>query len=579
MSLRKEGKLALFIVILGSISIILENAITQWYLSELVAHLLDFAIFFLFVTAAAAGILKAPDKKEFIRRNILEIALAAVASVMFFAFKYYHFFIDDFQGHSIPVKLIIAITIISALKVFTRVNTVKYVIQKLSLHPAQTIMFSFIAIIVTGTILLMTPYATSDGSQMGFVNSFFTATSATCVTGLIVVDTATRFSVLGQIVIMLLIQFGGLGIMIFAYFTGFIVGRKLTLEDRLMVSYMLDENDSRNLARGVKNIVLLTLLFELAGAVLLFMAFKSTTGGILSTAFYSIFHAVSAFCNAGFALFSDNLASFKSYGFLNFVIAGLIIAGGISFGVITNSARHLKTSFRKRFLDRTQKIEKLTLNTKIVLYTTATLLLIGTLVIYKIEHKNILTDSIQTQYLESFFQTVTLRTAGFNTMDISKLHKGTFILMILFMFIGGASGSTAGGVKVNTVGVVWAYVRSVFNNKDEVVLLKHTISKDLINQAFLVVLLSASVIFSGALLLMLFEHDKLFHELVFESFSAFGTVGLSTGITPKLTAFSKMVITALMFIGRVGPLTVVAAISQKTLRYGISYPEGKVSIG
>ena len=164
-------------------------------------------------------------------------------------------------------------------------------------------------------------------------------------------------------------------------------------------------------------------------------------------------------------------------------------------------------------------------------------------------------------------------------MDISKLHKGTYALMILFMFIGGASGSTAGGIKVNTLGVVWAYVRSVFNNKRDVVMLKHTISKDLINQAFLVVLLSASVIFTGALILMLTEHGKDFVDIVFESFSAFGTVGLSTGITSQLSGIGKVVITALMFIGRLGPLTIIAALSQKTTSYEISYPEGKVNIG
>ena len=567
------------IVLLGCISIMLENVIQQWYLSDLIEHIVDFAIFFLFVIGSFIGIIRSADKKAFVKRNILELVLVAIVIAAFFWGKYYYFFIKETPAHDIPVDLIIAITVLNSVKIFLRVNKVRYLIQKLSYHPAQTIMLSFLAIIITGTIILMTPYATGDHTKLGFVNSLFTATSATCVTGLIVVDTATRFSILGKLVIMTLIQVGGLGIMILAYFTGFLVGRKLTYEDRLMVSYMLDENDSRNLAKGVKSIVLLTFLFELVGALMLFGAFKPTLGGNIRTAFYSVFHAISAFCNAGFALFSDNLASFKSFGFLNFVIAALIIAGGISFSVITNSAGHVRSRIRKRFFNRTQSIEKLSLNTQIVLVATAFLLVAGTLLIYKIEHKSILPDSIRTQYLEAFFQTVTLRTAGFNTMDISKLHKGTYALMILFMFIGGASGSTAGGIKVNTLGVVWAYVRSVFNNKRDVVMLKHTISKDLINQAFLVVLLSASVIFTGALILMLTEHGKDFVDIVFESFSAFGTVGLSTGITSQLSGIGKVVITALMFIGRLGPLTIIAALSQKTTSYEISYPEGKVNIG
>ncbi|MGB2601320.1 MAG: TrkH family potassium uptake protein [Candidatus Omnitrophota bacterium] len=579
MSLRKEGKLALFIVILGGISIILENTINQWHLSDLIEHVLDFVIFFLFILGAFIGIVKAPDKKTFIKQNIIELGLVIAIGVSFFWCKYYHFFIENTTTHDIPVNLIIAITILSSMKVLLRVNKVRYVIQKLSSHPAQTIMLSFFAIIIAGTILLMTPYATSDQTKLGFIDSLFTATSATCVTGLIVVDTATKFSPLGKLIIMTLIQVGGLGIMLLAYFTGFLVGRKMTIEDRLMVSYMLEENDSRNLAKGVKNIVLLTFIFELCGAVMLFGAFKPTVGSNIRTAFYSVFHAVSAFCNAGFALFSDNLASFKSFGFLNLVIAALIIAGGISFVVITNSARHIRSRVRKKFFDRTQQIEKLTLNTQIVLFMTVGLLIVGTLLIYKFEHRFILPDSIRTQYLEAFFQTVTLRTAGFNTMDISKLHKGTYALMILFMFIGGASGSTAGGVKVNTVGVVWAYVRSVFNNKRDVVMMKHTISKDLINQAFLVVLLAAAVIFTGALILMISEHGAKFVDIVFEAFSAFGTVGLSTGITSKLSGVGKIVITALMFIGRLGPLTVIAALSQKTTGYQISYPEENINIG
>jgi trk system potassium uptake protein TrkH len=579
MSLRKEGKLVLFIVILGCISIILENTISQWHLFNLIEHALDFGIFLLFILGAFIGIVKAPDKKTFIKQNIIELGLVIAIVVSFFWFKYYHFFVEKITTHDIPVDLIIAITVLNFVKVFLRVNKVRYVIQKLSSHPAQTIMFSFLAIIIAGTILLMTPYATSDQTRLGFVDALFTTTSATCVTGLIVVDTATKFSPLGKLIIMTLIQFGGLGIMIFAYFTGFLVGRKMTLEDRLVVSYMLEEKDSRNLARGVKNIVLLTFIFELCGAVMLFGAFKPTVGSNIRTAFYSAFHAVSAFCNAGFTLFSDNLASFKSFGFLNLVIAALIITGGISFVVITNSARHIRSRVRKKFFDRTQQIEKLTLNTQIVLFMTVGLLIVGMLLIYKFEHRFILPDSIRTQYLEAFFQTVTLRTAGFNTMDISKLHKGTYALMILFMFIGGASGSTAGGVKVNTVGVVWAYVRSVFNNKRDVVMLKHTISKDLINQAFLVVLLAAAVIFTGALILMISEHGARFVDIVFEAFSAFGTVGLSTGITSKLSGVGKIVITALMFIGRLGPLTVIAALSQKTTGYQISYPEENINIG
>ncbi len=579
MSLQREGRIALFIVVLGSIAVILDNMVYQGLAVQRSSHIIDFIIFFLFVFGAAVNLFLAKDKRVFIRKNPVEIFIALLLIVFFFWGKYYHFFVNKFEGHDVPVDIIVAVTLFNLVKVFFRVKKINYIIRKLSLHPAQTIMFSFLAVIIIGTVLLMMPFATADQSRLGFINSLFTATSATCVTGLIVVDTAAKFSVPGKIVIMSLIQVGGLGIMILAFFTAFLVGRKLSYEEKIAVSYMLDPDESKDLARGLKNIVFFTFFFELCGILLLFPALKGTVGSWGETGFFSAFHAVSAFCNAGFALFSDNLAQFKSFGFLNFVIAGLIIAGGISFSVLANSARNIRSRVRKKLADRTQQVEKLTLNTQIVLVTTAILIVAGTLIIYKFEHRSILPDSTRTQYLESFFQAVTLRTAGFNTMDISKLHIGTYVLMMLFMFIGGASGSTAGGIKVNTLGVVWAYVKSVFSNRDEVVMLKHSIPKELINQAFLVMLMAGAVVFSGALCLTIFEHQKRFVEVVFECFSAFGTVGLSMGITPQLTPPGKLIITLLMFIGRLGPLTIIAALSQKRGRYPIEYPEGRVSIG
>jgi len=566
------------IVILGIFGIILENAMVHGPAAGAIGHVLDFLIVLLFISGYLVNFLGVRNKRSFVKRNLLEILLVSFFLFLFFYGKYHFFFISWHRWHDIPAKLVFALGLFGFFKMVVRMRKVGFFLQRLSLHPAQTIMLSFLIIILTGTVLLMLPPATQDGTKLGFINSLFTATSATCVTGLIVVDTATKFSIYGKIVIMFLIQAGGLGIMILAFFTAFLVGRKLSLEERMTISYMLDESNTRNLVRGVKNIVLFTFLFELCGAVLLFTAFKGSVGGIVKTAFFSLFHSISAFCNAGFALFSDNFAGFRTFTFLNLVIAGLIIAGGISFAVLANSFRHLKSGFQRRFLHRDIMLEKLKLNTGIVLTATVILIVVGTLLIYKFEHRSILPEDMKTQYLMAFFQSVTLRTAGFNTMDISKLHAATYSLMILFMFIGGASGSTAGGIKVNTLGVVWAYVRSVFSKEEEVVLMKHSISKDLINQAFLVVLLALTVIFTGALVLTLVE-SKRFINIIFEAVSAFGTVGLSTGITPQLTGAGKLIIVSLMFIGRLGPLTIVAALARKRRYHLVSYPEGKVSIG
>jgi len=580
MSIISRGqKLSFSIILLGILVLILENAHVEGYLANIICHAIDLSITILFASETLIYFYKSETKITFLKKNVLEVSfVTAFVAIIVFG-KYYHFFIEEFEGHRIPVKLIVFISVFNAVKVVMRIKKLQYFLRNLTSHPAQTIMLSFFGVILAGTILLMMPFSVEDGETIGFINSLFTAASATCVTGLTVVDTATKFSIFGKIVIMSLIQIGGLGIMILAYFTAFLVGRKLTYQDKVAISYMLDEDDVRNLNKGIKNIVLFTFIFEFAGAMLLYLAFMKFEGFGIKNMFYSMFHSVSAFCNAGFALFTDNLEQYKSSVLVNFVISGLIIAGGISFMVLGNTYGNLRNLFKRKILKRPQRVEKLTLNTKVVLFTTALLLISGTLLIYKLEHKdNLLEFGLGTQYLMAFFQTVTLRTAGFNTMDISKLHMATYSLMILFMYIGGASGSCAGGIKVNTLGVVWGYVKSIFNNKDDVVLLKHAISKDLINQAFLIMFLSATLIFGGSLLLALTENQK-FIRILFEVTSAFGTVGLSTGITPDLSAPGKIVITLIMFIGRLGPLTIITALSQKTRKYEIKYPIGKLNIG
>ena len=575
----KNDLLMLFIAILGVISVILDSQGPKGPTTQLIDHALDFLIVLLFAGRYLVLCLRSGDAFAFLKRTIPELVFVIAMIWLFFFAKYHHFFVSANNVHDLPVKIVITFAFFAVIRMVAAILGVNRFVETLTLHPAQTIMVSFMGIITVGTVLLMQPLATADNSGLGFINALFTSTSATCVSGLIVVDTATKFSILGKTIIMCLIQAGGLGIMVLAYFTAFLVGRKLSFQERMTISYMLDEDDSRDLAKGVKAIVLMTLFIELCGAILLYVAFDRSTGTFLETSFYAVFHSVSAFCNAGFALFSKNLMQYSAFGFLNIVIAGLIILGGLSFIVLGNSFENIKTKLSRIFVNKNQSVKKLTLNTKVVLVGTAVLLLVGTLLIYKFEHKdNLLPLGLRTQYLEAFFQSVTLRTAGFNTMDISKLHSATYAMMILFMFIGGASGSTAGGVKINTIGVIWAYVRSVFRSDDDVVLVDHSIPHGLVNQAFLVVFLALAVIFSGTLILTLTEGEK-FIRILFEVCSAFGTVGLSTGITEALTGFGKIVITCIMFIGRLGPLTMVAALAQKSRYRPIKYPEGRINIG
>ena len=576
--MKQLDKISLFIILLGLFSIILENVSKLTPAGIFTSHLIDLLVSTLFIATFTFELFRAKRKIKYIKKNIVEFLFIVCFLVVIVCAKSYYFFIQPFYGHNISTKFILVVCLFNAFKVLLRMRKLSKYLRNLTTHPAQTIVVSFALVILVGTIFLMMSFSSVNGEEIGFVNSLFTATSATCVTGLVVLDTAKDFSPIGKSIIMILMQIGGLGIMILASFAAFLVGKKMSLEEKLTMSYMLNEDDTRNLARGIKNIVLLTLLLEGIGALMMMLVFKPSEFGFMRSVFYSAFHAVSAFCNAGFALFSDNLVQYRSSGIINFTVAGLIIAGGISFVVIMDSYGYFRSRLLKLFKKAT-RIEKFKLNTKIVILFTSILIIVGTLLIYRFEHKgNLLSLDLKTQYLEAFFQSVTLRTAGFNTMDIGSLHKATYVVMILFMFIGGASGSIAGGIKVNTLGVLWASLRAVFNGKEEVVIFDQSLSKGLVNQAYIITFLSLGVVFAGTLVLSLCEQQK-FLDIIFETVSAFGTVGLSTGITPHLSIPGKLTLVLTMFIGRVGMITLVTAFARTRKHFDIRYPEGRVLIG
>ncbi len=420
---------------------------------------------------------------------------------------------------------------------------------------------------------MMLPFAVRGGSGLSPIDALFTATSAVCVTGLIVVDTAAAFSVWGRVILLLLIQIGGLGIMILSYFALFSARQRISLEEKLLLSYLLSEKNMNQLAGRVRSIIFATFLIEGLGALLLFPYFLESRGGGAEAFFYALFHAVSAFCNAGFALFSDSLEGMRGSLVVNFTVAGLIIFGGLGFSVLSESCSRL----RERVKGSQMKIP-LSLNTQIVLIGTGILLLLGTLLFYGLEHDGVLAElPTGTQYLAAFFQSVTLRTAGFNTVAIGSLAGGSLLVMMLFMFIGAAQGSTAGGIKINTVAVIAAYVKSVLTGRRDVVLSKYSVDLRQVQKAFLVFLFALSTIFLGVCLLSFFEEESL-EKLLFEAVSAFGTVGLSTGITKALSSAGKAVIIVLMFFGRLGPLTILSAAAKSKKRAAVSYPRGDISL-
>ena len=528
-----------------------------------VAELLcGIAVLLLVVVEGVVEFVREPLRHGYIRRNRFSLGSALLFALLLAAA----------QRASVLTAYALALIIIRNLvllfRTFTNIRRLSSFLVNLTLHPAQTILLSFLTVILVGSLLLMMPVCTVDGQGLGFLNALFTSTSAVCVTGLTVVDTGTTFTLVGQIVVLLLIQVGGLGIMLLSFFTLFALRQRLSLENKLLISYMLSEEDMGALVRSMRSIVVTTALVEGAGALLLFAAFVPRFGFTVRTAYYAIFHSVSAFCNAGFALFSNNLESFRGDAAVNFIIGALIVLGGIGFAVIANVSDRLRG-----------KTTHLSLNTRIVLGATAILIVAGTLIIYGAEHARVMKSyPLGQQYLAAFFQSVTLRTAGFNTIPFGSFRTFTYLSMMVFMFIGAASGSTAGGIKVNTLTVLLAYVVAALRNRRKIMIMRHSIGTDQVLRAFLVLLFALTVLLAAFAVLSISEHLP-FRSVAFEAVSAFGTVGLSAGITSQLSAVGRVTIITLMFLGRLGSLTVLAAASQRDTSFEVEYPQGTVSLG
>lgn len=577
---RERANLLIAVVLLlGIVSLFIEFSRLQSTSVRYITNTIDYIILLLFIIEIVSGIVRTQRKIDYFREHIPEIVFLCVFFLLFMFSKYMGYVMKVREVASMGKYVIILRNVFILVKIGGRIRSINSLLKRIATHPAQAVLFSFVAVIIVGTLLIMLPYSTVDNKGLGLVNALFTATSAVCVTGLIVVDTATRFSILGKSVILLLIQIGGLGIMVLSYFMMSLFKRKLTLERTLIASYMLDESDLTSLHGDLRSIISSTLIIEFIGFLLLIVAFARIFSFHRTAVYVSLFHAVSAFCNAGFSLFSDNLEAFNGNLLVNFIIAMLIILGGFGFSVLQNIYKVIGDRFQRLLGNREKRRLSFTLNSKVVLLVSGLLIVSGMLMIYAFEHNNsILSLPLQTQYMTAFFQSVTLRTAGFNTINFTSLHRFTYLLMILFMFVGGASGSTAGGVKVNTIAVIGGYVNGIITNREEVTVFNHSIAGDLINRAFFILLLYAILIFTGTLILTMTEQFESM-QILFEVVSAIGTVGLSTGITSSLTTTGKLIIIVLMFIGRVGPLTIFIALSQRKKRYPVTHPTGHIAIG
>lgn len=458
--------------------------------------------------------------------------------------------------------------------------------KKEYLNPAQLFVVSFMLIIFLGTLFLLLPKATHSGISL--VDALFTATSAVCVTGLIVVDTGTFFTGFGQSVIMILIQLGGLGIMTFASYFSYFFRGNTSYANQLMLKDLSNSEKIGEVFVVLKKILLLTFGIEAIGALLIYLNLdRSLFSSIPDQIFFSVFHSISGFCNAGFSTLENSLyePAFRFNYPLHLIIAALFILGGIGFPILLNLYKFLRYYVLRKFKKYKDPHQShyipwvLNLNSRIILFTTLVLLFSGSVVFYIFEYNNTLAEHGPFgKIVTAFFGAATPRTAGFNSVDTSAIHFSTLMIVFLLMWVGASPASTGGGIKTSTFALATLNFFSLARGKDRVEVSRREISTGSIRRAFAIISLSLLVIGASIFLISFFETDKNITDITFEAFSAYSTVGLSMGITAGLGSYSKLVIIATMFIGRVGMLTVMIAMLRNIKHLNYRYPSEEILI-
>lgn len=441
---------------------------------------------------------------------------------------------------------------------------------------SRTICLGFLAVILIGTLLLVLPISTANGHWNGLVIALFTSTSAVCVTGHAIVDTGAHFSPIGQIFILFLVQVGGLGYMTATTFLLLLVGRKFNLKQKIALQQALDRTGIHGAAQVVKSIIATTLLFEISGIFLLLLAFVPNHGWGQGL-WLAIFHSISAWNNAGFSLFHDNLIGYQASPIINLVIPGLIIFGGIGYEVIFELYLWLRSRFSRK-----PECIIFSLNFKIATSSTLILLILGTLFLLAVEVRNPASFGSMawsTKLQAAWFQSVTARTAGFNTIDIGKMTNAGLFILIALMFVGGSPGGTAGGIKTTTVRVLTSVTKSILQGQEAVLMYERQVPLSLILKAVGVAVGSLITVILATILIAITDPEVNFIRILFEVTSAFGTVGLSTGITAALSVPAKLVVVATMYIGRVGVLLLMASLLGDPRQTSVHYPEETLLVG
>ncbi|GCD12012.1 TrkH family potassium uptake protein [Clostridium tagluense] len=452
-------------------------------------------------------------------------------------------------------------------------SSIKAVKRKYIYTPVQILALGFAIVIFVGAILLSLPIASQSGKITPFIDCIFTSTSAVCVTGLVTLDTGTYWTYFGKTVIMLLIEIGGLGFMSITTLVFLILGKRITLKGRLIMQEAMNANSLQGLVKMAKYILIFTFSVEAVGAVLFSTQFIPQFG-LAKGIYYSIFHAVSAFCNAGFDLMGNfsSVTAYANNSVIILTISALIVIGGLGFYVWAE-------------VYNSKGLKKLSLHSKVVIYTTLVLIVGGAILMYIFEMNNPYTMqgmSFKGKFLSSIFASVSPRTAGFNSIPLDKMTMAGKFLTIILMFIGGSPGSTAGGIKTTTAVLLFMTVVSVVRGRDDTEISKKRISKDIVYKAVVITILSLLLVITVTMILSITEQQDIpFEYFLYEATSAFATVGLTLGLTTKLTFVGKIVISLTMYAGRVGLLTIILALAKtKNSKSGtIKYPEGKILIG
>lgn len=570
-------RIAFLISLVGLFAIISDFGFSQSYL---VQSLLDKFYFFVLGIGLISTTVRYIRDNQLLKRKSLFFDLISVGFTLWLYIMYLFigvpFETDLILENSIWVKIAVIFTFIREF------SEIKINFRRTYYNPAQLFIVSFLFIILIGSFLLILPLATING--ISYIDALFTATSAVCVTGLTVVDTGTNFTLFGQTIIMILIQIGGLGILTFASYFNYFFKGGTTYENQMVLSDTISSNKFGEVFSTLKNIILITFGIELFSGVLIYTSIDSSNFVSQSDQiFFSAFHSISAFCNAGFSTVTDNFynTGFRYNYYLQLVLIFTFVLGGLGFPIVTNILKFFKYKIINLFSRRKSKYRPwiLSLNSRINLITTLSISLVAFVAFYFLEYNNTLAEhSGFGKVVTALFGATTPRTAGFNTIDTAKMAFPTLMMVFLLMWIGASPQSTGGGIKTSTFAIAILNIFSLAKGKSRIEIFRREIAEISVRRAFAIISLSLVVIGFAIMFIGIFDPEKNTMDIAFECFSAYGTVGLSLGITGALTSASKFVLIVVMFVGRTSMLSIVIAVFKKIKHKNYMYPKEEITI-